>query len=71
MGDCEHGKCDICGEENFLDRRYYYYNIKCDCCGGDRHFEFIRHCNNCEPKPPRKVSVITEPIKDAKKGEYI
>jgi len=47
-----------------LNRKYYKYDIKCNCCNGefDNHFEIIKYCNNCEPKPPEKISVNIKPI---------
>ena len=64
MGDIEYGLCDICKEETTLSRKYYYYDIPCDCCNGkkDKHFEIVRHCFLCEPKPPRVISVSLEPV---------
>ena len=62
-GCIEVGACDICGSENVqLARRYYYYKIKCECCGSTRnginvHFEIVRHCKKCVPVPPRKLSI--------------
>lgn len=26
-GECEYGKCEICGEEAYLSRTYFYYPI--------------------------------------------
>lgn len=61
MGESEAGKCEVCGKENVgLRRKYYYYNITCECCGGDDHFEFIRHCNDCTPKPPIEIRPTLE-----------
>lgn len=51
MGDCEYGKCEICGKDNNLIRTYFHYNIKCDC-HSPMHFEMIRHCQDCIPKEP-------------------
>lgn len=53
--ECEYGTCEICGKDNQLYRTYLYYNIRCECCPGDRHFEIIRHCNNCIPEYPIKI----------------
>lgn len=61
-GAVEFGKCQCCGKETSLQRKYFYYDIDCECCsaihkGKKRHFEFIRHCNNCIPKEPLKINV--------------
>ena len=55
-GDIEVGKCDVCGKEAQLDREYYHYDIKCEC-HGPQHFEIVRHCKDCTPKPPEKTKV--------------
>ncbi len=62
-GEVEYGKCDICGKESSLSRKYYRYDIKCDCCNGikDDHFEIVRYCSECKPKPPRVAKVIMTP----------
>jgi len=52
MNEQEFGKCDCCGKEFTLVRKYYYYNIECDCCVGVRHFQCVKHCSKCIPKPP-------------------
>lgn len=58
-GEIEWGKCDICGKENALHRKYYYYDIQCECCS-PTHFELIRHCKLCasKVKPPREIKVV-------------
>lgn len=63
-GDIEIGTCEVCNKPQVpLDRTYYRYNnIDCDCCGGESgHFEFVKTCKDCEPIPPRKISVIIKP----------
>ena len=64
MGDVEFGKCDLCGKETFLRRKYYRYNIKCTCCNSlnDPHFEIVRHCGTCEPRPPRAIKAWVKPM---------
>ena len=59
MGEQEFSKCDICGQDAHVDRKYYYYDVKCECCNSkdSPHFEIVRHCANCEPKPPRRISL--------------
>ena len=63
MNDQEFGTCDICGGEFPLARKYYYYDIKCDCCNYKEspHFEIVRYCSTCEPKPPLQVKVHIKP----------
>jgi hypothetical protein len=67
-GDVEFGYCEICGKEDALQRKYYHYNIKCDCCS-PQHSELVRYCKNCEPREPlrTKLSVKTDIIKDSLK----
>lgn len=62
--DIEYGNCDLCNVYASLSRRYYRYDIKCDCCNKkeDNHFEIVRHCELCEPKPPKKVVVYLKPL---------
>jgi len=66
MEDIEYGECDICGIQGVLERKYYRYDIKCDCCNSkkDDHFEIVRFCSNCQPKPPSVIRVVMKPIKD-------
>ena len=64
-GDIEVAKCDVCGKERPILRRYYHYDILCDCCnneGSNDHFEFVRHCSDCTPSPPQKITVQIKPI---------
>ena len=56
MGEIEHGKCDICKKIRDLQRKYYYYDIKCEC-HSPNHFELVSHCKDCEPKEPVKTRV--------------
>lgn len=56
----EYGKCQICSKEAPLRRKYYHYNIECECCssgGKPQHFEIVWYCKDCQPKPPRKVTI--------------
>lgn len=58
MNTVEYGKCDICRKEDTLSRKYYHYDIECECClsGGEKkHFVYVSHCKNCEPKPPETI----------------
>lgn len=56
-GDIEWGKCDVCGKECSLERTYFYYNIKCECCGNRHgyHFEIVRHCSDCPAPMPTHI----------------
>jgi len=66
MSAIEFGTCDICKGESHLSRKYYRYNIQCDCCNKkeDTHFEIVRFCTNCGPMPPRRITVVLEPISE-------
>lgn len=59
--------CDICHKKTQVNRKYYYYPIDCDCCVGQYHFEIIKHCKDCAPEPPKKISVIMNPIEKRNK----
>lgn len=69
MGDIEAGTCDICKAEDVaLQRKYYHYDIKCECCNraDDPHFEIVRYCSNCQPKPPYSIKVMVKPIENGR-----
>jgi len=59
MGTSEYGKCDMCGKERNLNRKYYY-EIKCKC-HSPQHCEIVSYCNHCVPKPPKTTTVTIEP----------
>ena len=65
MGDIEVNKCNVCGRETQINRKYYRYDIKCDCCNSkeDDHFEIVFHCKNCIPIAPKRIVVHLEPKK--------
>ncbi len=67
MSEHEFEKCDICKVKAILSRKYYRYNIKCDCCNRkkDFHFEIVKHCTDCLPYPPKRISVVLEPRPDS------
>lgn len=67
-GAIEVGKCDICGNTRPLQRKYYHYNIQCEC-HSPQHFEFVSHCEHCVPKEPEftKLTVSTEVLKNSLK----
>ena len=60
MRDVEVGICDTCGENRALSRKYYYYDINCQC-HGPKHFEIVKHCSACIPQPPEKTIVYIHP----------
>lgn len=64
MCSAEYGKCDICGEDAILDRKHYYYAIKCECCMSSKggHFEIVRYCQSCDPVPPKRISAVIIPV---------
>ena len=66
-GDIEYGRCDVCGINAFLERKYYCYDIKCEC-HSPNHFEFVSHCKDCKPKEPErtKISFLTSKLKPLK-----
>lgn len=53
----EYGRCEVCGAEGPLDRTYFYYDIRCDCCGNrdGYHFELMCHCSKCPAPMPDRV----------------
>jgi hypothetical protein len=59
------GKCNMCGKRAQLTRKYYHYDIKCEC-HSPKHFEIVWHCKNCTPKPPEKMTITMEPSLDWK-----
>lgn len=52
----EFGKCDYCGKETNIKRKYFYYDIKCDC-HSPKHFEIRYHCKDCVPRVPSETKV--------------
>lgn len=63
MRDIEVCECDICNKVKPVERKYYRYDIICECCNGskDHHFEIVRYCSDCEPKPPIATKVCIKP----------
>ncbi len=65
MGNIEVGYCDICHKKKKVNRKYYYYDVNCDCCGSSQgHFEIVRYCDECIPKPPKRINIMMEPYND-------
>lgn len=58
-GIIEFGKCDICGNEDNLQRKYYKYDIKCEC-HSPYHFEIVRHCKECKPVEPIETRILAK-----------
>ena len=61
-GEVEYGRCDCCGKDALLQRQYFDYDIKCDCCVGDKHFEMVRHCSNCTPRIKTTIKITLENV---------
>lgn len=61
MGDMEWADCKYCGNNGPVERTYFHYDIKCECCSG-KHFEIVYHCGNCKPKDPgiRRIQLSNE-----------
>lgn len=57
MDNIEFGTCEICGIDSYLSRKYFRYDIKCECHTPE-HFEMVRHCNSCIAKEPIETHVI-------------
>ena len=64
-GDSEYGKCQICGTEGPVARKYYYYKLKCECHSPE-HFEIVWHCDKCEAKEPivTKITIKTKNLNE-------
>ena len=62
-GEVEFGKCDYCGKEGPMNRKYFHYPIKCEC-HSPQHFEIRWHCNDCFPVEPEttKLTVKTKQL---------
>jgi len=61
--EIEYGNCDMCNMQAPLSRKYYKYDIKCECCNNkdDDHFEIVRYCSECKPKPLGSIKVVIAP----------
>lgn len=65
MSGCsEFGKCECCGNEDFLQRTYFRYPIKCEC-HSPYHFELVRHYKNYTPTEPTttKITIKTSNLR--------
>lgn len=66
MSGCiEYDKCDICGNKDLLQRKYYRYDIKCEC-HSPYHFEVVKYCKNCKPREPHETRILFK-TKDLKR----
>lgn len=55
--------CDICHKKKQVQRKYYHYGIRCECCGSPHgHFEIVKYCADCKPVPPDRISAKMKPI---------
>jgi len=62
MSGCvEYGICDVCGKETTLSRKYFRYDVNCEC-HSPNHFEIVWHCNECEPIEPKITEMIVKNI---------
>ena len=68
MDNVKYNRCDMCNNIGNIKEKYYYYNINCDCCDGN-HFEIVRYCEKCEPKPSPKISVYIQPDTEFKTND--
>ena len=65
MSDIEVDYCDTCHKKKQIKRKYYYYDVNCDCCGSPQgHFEIVRYCDECTPNPPKRINIMMEPYND-------
>ncbi|MGL5692376.1 MAG: hypothetical protein ACRDD8_16455 [Bacteroidales bacterium] len=62
-----YGKCDVCGKDAILSRKYFYYGIQCECHSPE-HFEIVEHCSECTPVAPSRTT-ISIPPSDHRKSE--
>ena len=62
MNNIEYGICDICGREANLQRKYYHFNIKCEC-HLPTHTEMVKYCSDCVPLRPAETTIeIFDPV---------
>lgn len=55
-GDIEVNVCSTCKKTKPVSRKYYHYDIKCECHSPD-HFEIVWYCEDCQPKEPTETKV--------------
>ena len=69
-GDAEYGRCEVCNANNaILSRKYYYYDVDCECCVG-KHFAVCKYCPRCKPAEPEetKIYIKTSKLKEWEAG---
>lgn len=68
-------KCDYCEKITNVRRKYFRYNIKCDCHSA-KHVEIRRYCKYCTPTIPHETKVTysiqtLSPMEENKFNMYI
>lgn len=60
MCDIEINKCSTCGEKKKVNRKYFNFQFKCECCLNKENFhkEIVYYCNECEPKYPIETTAL-------------
>lgn len=58
-GCIEFGKCDYCGKETTVQRKYYHYDIKCDC-HSPNHFEIRRNVKTANLEHLMKLKYLIQ-----------
>jgi hypothetical protein len=58
-----YGTCPYCGKDDILEQTTFYFNIPCECCGGEKdglhmHQESVWHCEHCLPEIPKSIKPI-------------
>ena len=56
-GSSEFGVCKYCKKETHLERTYFRYDIKCECCSPS-HVEIVWHCKDCKPIEPSETRIV-------------
>lgn len=54
--DEEYGICDMCGNKGIIQRRYYHFDIRCEC-HLPNHFEIVHYCKDCVPIMPPETYI--------------
>ena len=70
MGDVEFGTCDICGIDDYISRKYYSYDVICEC-HSPNHFELVYHCKNCLPVEPTETKILLRQESNNEKYGFI
>ena len=59
-GTMEQATCSMCGTFTIVARKFYHYEIICECCS-DRHIEVVQYCSACKPVPPEFIKLALQP----------